>query len=187
VAGSAPPQPPPPTNPDPILLITLPTLYQTKSTNSSRPSASRTDSKMKRELRWLRHREKPHPDMITTHALLQMLMPVSEEPLLPWNWWNCSLRQELQEYTLMTRDLETRNAVTWEAKSLFLHENMWTESWLWDFRQILWTLKPLLLLELMHLELNLLTQILTQLISHTSWESAQMVNWELMLRLDRNK
>jgi hypothetical protein len=116
-----------------------------------------------------------------------MLMQVSEEPLLPWNWWNYSLRQELQEYTLRTRDLETRNADIWEEKSLFLHENMWTESWLWDFRQILWTLKPLLLLELMHLELNLLTQILTQLISHTSWESAQMVNWELMLRLDRNK
>lgn len=143
-------------NLDQILLITLQTQFQIKLINSLKLYAWKTDNKMMKDLKWQINKEKKLPVMTIIHALLQMLMLVSEEPLLPWNLWNYSLKLVLQEYTLKIRDLEIKNADTWVARLSFLLENTLTESLLSDSKLISWIQKLLLLQELMHLELNLL-------------------------------
>lgn len=167
---------PPQTSQDQISLIIQPTPCPTKSTNSSRPSASRTDSRMKSAPKWLNNKEKKPQDMTTIHALLPTLMLDLEELHQPWSSWNCSLRPVLQACTLRTRDPETRNAVTWVARSLFPPESTLIELLLSDSRLILWTLNLLSLPEPMLSEPSSLIPTLTPSTSPTFWESAQTVN-----------
>ena len=131
---------------------------------------------MKNVLKWLKNKERNHLVMTTIPALLLMLMLASEELHQLWNWWNYSLKLELQAYTSRIRDLATKSADIWVEKSLFLHENTSIESLHSDYRLISWMLNLSLLPELMLWALNLLTQILTQLINPTFWESALMEN-----------